>query len=309
MTRVSSYNQFYGNAAGIAMGQANMAKAVEQSSTQKVATDLKGFAQQSGRLLSSKAYAERLDRRAETLSALQGRAEAEANAMSRAVDAAGQIRDALGNASATNNGAGFRPALEQALATIASAANTQYAGQAVFGGNWGYGDPFANTSLDAMALAGPAAADSCWVDTGENRTVMVEDGRAIQLSPSAEDVFRPLVDFVRQVREWENTNGPISGPLTPTQATYLRSLMPGIAGLQSAVIDQEANAGIVAKQLETSELANKSQRDLLTKTIGDQENVDLAEVATRLAAAQTQFQASAAIFSQMRDMNLLQYLR
>ena len=85
--------------------------------------------------------------------------------------------------------------------------------------------------------------------------------------------------------------------------------MPGIAGLQSAVIDQEANAGIVAKQLETSELANKSQRDLLTKTIGDQENVDLAEVATRLAAAQTQFQASAAIFSQMRDMNLLQYLR
>ena len=309
MSRISSYNQFYGNAAGIAAGQANMAKAQEQASTQKVATDLKGYAQQSGRLLSAKTYAERLDRRAETLSALQGRADVEANAMSNALDAVKQVRDAIGNAAATNNGAGFRIALEQALATITSAANAQYGGQAVFGGNWGYGDPFVATSLDAMATAGPGAAGTYWVDTGENRSVMVEDDRPIQLSPGAEEIFRPFVDFVREVRSWENANAPITGRLTDAQSTYVRSLMPNIAALQSTMIDHESTAGITAKQIETTALANTSQRDTLNKTIGDQENVDLAEVAAKLAAAQNQYQASAAIFGRMRDMNLLQYLR
>lgn len=309
MTRISSYNQFYGNAAGISAGQTNMAKAQAQASTQKVATDLKGYAQQSGRLLSAKTYAERLDRRAETLSALQGRAEIEANAMSNALTAVAQVRDAIGTAAATNNGGGFRVALEQALATIGTAANAQYAGQAVFGGTWGYGDPFATTSLDAMAIAGAGAAGDYWTDTGENRTVMLEDDRAIQLSPAAEEVFRPIVDFLREVRSWENLNAPISGSLTDAQATFVRSLLPDIAALQSTMIDQEASAGITAKQIETTTLNNIAQREMLDKTIADQENVDLAEVAANLAAAQNQYQASAAIFGQMRDLNLLQYLR
>ena len=97
--------------------------------------------------------------------------------------------------------------------------------------------------------------------------------------------------------------------MTDAQATYVMSLLPGIAALQSTLIDQEANAGITAKQIEQTAIANSQQRDAFNKTIGDQENVDLAEVATRLAAAQTQYQASASIFSKMRDMNLLQYLR
>jgi flagellar hook-associated protein 3 FlgL len=309
MSRISSYNQFYGNAAGITTGQANMAKAQAQASTQKVATDLKGYAQQSGRLLSSKAYAERLDRRAETLSALSGRAEVEAAALTRASEAVKLAREAIGTAMATQNGAGVRQAMENALAELGSAANTQYAGQAVFGGSWGYGEPFRTATLDDMALAGAGGADSFWVDTGENRTVMVEDNRAIQLSSSAQEIFRPMADFLREMREWENTNAPITGRLTSAQTSFLQSLIPQVAALHSTMIDQEASAGITAKQLEQVKEANEAQRDTFNATIGAQENVDLAEVATRLAAAQTQYQASASIFSQMRDMNLLQYLR
>jgi flagellar hook-associated protein 3 FlgL len=309
MTRISSYNQFFGNAAGISTGQAQMAKAQAQAATQKVATDLKGYAQQSGRLLSAKSYADRLERRAETLSALQGRAEVEAGAMGTALDAIKQVREAIGTASGTNNAIGFRQALEQALATIGTAANAQYAGQAVFGGTWGYGDPFITTDLDAMATAGAGAADSYWVDTGENRTVMVEDNRSMQLSPGAEEIFRPFVDFLREVRTWENANTPLTGKMTDAQATYMRSLAASVSTLETNMIDREAYAGITAKQIETTAAANNAQRQTLASTIGDQENVDLAEVATRLAAAQTQYQASASIFGQMRDMNLLQYLR
>jgi flagellar hook-associated protein 3 FlgL len=309
MTRISSYNQFYGNAAGISSGQTSMAKAQAQAATQKVATDLKGYGQQTARLLSAKSYADRLDRRAETLSALQGRADVEAAALSGATEAVKFARESIGNAVASGNAAGLRTAMEQVVATLGSAANAQYGGQAVFGGNWGYGDPFVTASLDDLAIAGAAGADAFWVDTGENRRVMIDDNREIQLSGGAEGIFRPLIDFITQIRVWENNNTALTGKMSDTQAAFVMSLMPGIAALQTGLIDQEANAGLTAKQIENTALSNRDQRDTLTKTIGDQENVDLAEVATRLAAAQTQYQTSASIFGQMRDMNLLQYLR
>lgn len=309
MSRISSYNQFYGNAAGITTGQTNMAKAQGQASSQKIATDLKGYAQQSGRLLSAKSYSERLERRAETLSALSGRAEVEGAALARASAAVASVRDAISNALATNNGAGLRDALESALGEITISANTQFAGQAVFGGSWGYGEPMKTATLDEMALAGAGGADGFWAQTGDNRTIMIEDNRAIQLSGNAKEIFKPFVDFLRDVREWENTNTDITGRLTLNQATFLKDAIPSVAALQTSLIDTEASAGVTAKQLEDVLAANQAQRDVLAKTIGDQENVDLAEVATRLAAAQTQYQASASIFSQMREMNLLQYLR
>lgn len=309
MTRISTYNHLFSSTAGIMTGQVNMAKAQAQGSTEKVATDLKGYALEAGRLLSAKTYADRLERRADSLSALQSRAEVEATAMSSAVDAAKKVRNAISTAVANNNGAGFRAALEQALGTISSAANIQYDGQAIFGGNWGYGDPFTSPSLDAMAAGGPAAADSYWVDTGENRTVMLEDDNQIQLSPGAEEVFRPIVDFLREVRTWENANAPISGKLTPAQETYLKSIMPQIATLESNLIGFEAAAGITAKQIEDTALTINDKRDTLKKVIGDQENVNLAEVAAKLAAAKNQYEASASIFGQMKNMNLLQYLR
>jgi flagellar hook-associated protein 3 FlgL len=309
MSRISSYNQFYGNAAGVTTGQTNMAKAQAQASSQKVATDLKGYAQQSGRLLSAKSYAERLDRRAQTLSALSARAEVEGAALSRSTSAVTNAREAIMNAVASQNGAGLRDAMEHALAEITTAANTQFAGQAVFGGSWGYGEPLKKASLDDMALAGAGGADTFWVETGDNRSVLIEDNRSIQLSGNAKEIFKPIVDFIREVRAWENANTPITGRLSTAQTAFLKGLIPDVAALQSRMIDQEAGAGITAKQIDDVLSANEAQRDVLNKTIGDQENVDLAEVATRLAAAQTQYQASASIFSQMRDMNLLQYLR
>lgn len=307
MNRVATYNQFFGSAAGIAAGQANMAKAQEQASTQKVAGDLQGFGIEAGRLLSAKTYAERLDRRAETLKALEARADVEATALESAQAAVQQARDGLANAAASQNGAGLKAALEQALSIIDTAANAQYNGEAIFGGEWGYGEPFIPASLDA--LAAQPNTDANWVDTGRNRTVMIEDNRSIELSRNAKDLFRPFVDLLRSIRVWENANGALTGKLTTAQQTYVQGLIPQIANVQSTLIDKAAEAGSTAKQIEMAVTTNDAKRDTLLATIGDQENVDLAEVAARLSAAQTQYQASAAIFGQLKDLSLLQYLR
>ncbi|MEN9873238.1 MAG: hypothetical protein RL186_135 [Pseudomonadota bacterium] len=308
MTRISSYNQFYSSAAAITDSQANLAKIQEQASTQKVAGDLKGFGSQTGQLLSAKAYADRLERRLETINALKGRADVEAAAFTHAADAVKQARDAIGTAVSTQNAAGLRATLENVLSVLVTSANTRYGDQAVFGGIAGDADPFVKTTLDNLATAGTAGADSFWSETGAAKAVVVEDGRTLKLGETAETLFRPLVEFIRDVRIWENGNAPLTGKLTTAQSDYLKTLMPQIAQLQSNLTDQQGIAGITAKQIDDVALSVEAQRDVFSTAIDDQENVNLAEVATKLAAAQTQYQASASIFSQMRNLNLLQYL-
>jgi flagellar hook-associated protein 3 FlgL len=306
MNRISTYNQFFGASNGVANGQRDMAIAQRQASSQKVAQDLKGFGEDAGRLVSAKSHAARLDARAQALKTLEARAEVEASALSAFSGAVGDARDAIQNAIANQNAAGLRTALESALATAFLSANVQYAGQSIFGGEAAYEDPVVADTLDALALQ--PNTDANWRDTGANRTVVLEEGRAIELSESAEEVFRPFVDFLRDLRAWENANGALQGRLTPAQQTHLQSLIPTLSTVHAAVIDAESMAGTVAKQIETAIEVTEGRRDVLLKTVGDQENVDLAEVAARLSAAETQYQASAAIFGRMRDMNLLQYL-
>ena len=64
-----------------------------------------------------------------------------------------------------------------------------------------------------------------------------------------------------------------------------------------------------AKEISDTLARNDEKITRLNEIVGDVVNVDLTEVAARLSAAQTQYQASASIFGQLKGMNLLQYLR
>lgn len=305
--RISTPNAMLGAYSGVITGQGEIAKLSRQASSQKVAQDLQGFGADASRLVSTKALEDRFERRSETLKSLEARAEVEAAALDSLGGAVQQVRDAIGNAIANQNAAGLREALELALATAFNAANTTYAGESVFGGIRGYGEPTVPRSLDQLATE--PDSDLAFVDTGMARQVKLEDDRALQLSQTADEVFRPFLDFLRQVRVWENTNAPLQGSLNAATTNWLRGQLPGIDAVQRGVFDSQAANGTVAKQIETARLANEARRDAFAKAVSGQENVDLAEVAAKLSAAQLQYQASASIFGQLKDLNLLQFIR
>lgn len=305
--RISTPNAMLGAYSGVITSQGEIAKLSRQASSQKIAQDLQGFGAEAGRLVSTKALEDRFERRAETLKSLEARAEVEAAALDSLGGAVQQVRDAIGNAIANQNAAGLREALELALATAFNAANTTYAGEAVFGGIRGYGEPTVPRTLDQ--LASEPDSDLAFIDTGMARQVKLEDDRAMQLSQTADAVFRPFLDFLRQVRVWENTNAPLQGSLNAATTNWLRSQVPGIDAVQRGVFDSQSANGTVARQIETARLANEARRDAFAKAVAGQENVDLAEVAAKLSAAQLQYQASASIFGQLKDLNLLQFIR
>jgi flagellar hook-associated protein 3 FlgL len=307
MNRISTYNQFFASTNGLLRGQDAMSVAQQQTSSGKKAQDLKGYGADASRLLSAKAVSARIDARTDALKALQSRAEVEATALDLASTAAGDARQSIMNALANENGAGLRTALEQALATVFTAANQQYAGQYIFGGTDGYDQPTNPIDLEALGLLPDTSLQ--FNDTGDNRQLTVQDGYDITMTSSAREIFQPFMDLLQDIRSWEQANTPLNGKLNPAQVAFVQSLVPQISAIHSGIIDHEAAAGTKAKQLELSILANEEQSTTLQKTIGDQENADLAEVASRLSAARTQYEASASIFAQLRNVNLLQYLR
>lgn len=307
MTRISTYNSFSFGTQGLLQGQTNMAKAQAQASSQKTATDLKGYGNQAKQLVGAKTMATMLEKRTEDLKTLQARADIEAEGFNSFTETISSLRSSIGNAVANENGAGFAAALEAALANTISAANLEFAGQSIFGGNRAYEAPFINADLNA--LAAEPNTDLHWLDTGDNRNVTLEAGHTIELSKSAQEVFKPFVEFVRNVRAWENANTPITGRLNAAQMTFLKSQFTAIGAIETTAFENQAAAGIVNKQISDIIESNENRLTTLNAVVGKIENVDLAEVATRLTAAQTQYQASASIFAQLKNLNLLQFLR
>lgn len=307
MTRISTFNSYNFNTQGLLNGQANMAKAQAQASSQKVAQDLKGYGSNSKQLINAKSLEQMLDKRTEDLKTIQARAEIEATAMDSFTQTIGNLRSSIGNAVANQSGAGFGAALEAALANAITAANIDFAGQSIFGGTRAYEAPFVDADLNTLAAL--PNTDANWLDTGANRIVNLEAGHDIELSKSAEEIFRPFIDFIRNIRVWENANTPLNGRLDATQMAFLKTQIPLVANIQTNALDAEAASGIVNKQISDVIERNEEKLSKLGAIVGDIENVDLAEVASRLSAAQTQYQASASIFGQLKDLNLLQYLR
>jgi len=292
---------------GILDGQNKMAKAQEQASSQKVASDLKGYGVDAKRLINAKNMSDKLQTRNDELQSIEARALVEASAYSHFTDAIDSLRQSINGALANQNGAGFAPALESALQAAISAANVEFAGQNIFGGSRSYDEPFVNADLNT--LAGQVNTDANWLDTGANRTITIDDGRSIELSKSAVEVFRPFIDFVVNIRKWENANTPITGKLNATQIAYLQTQSAQIAPIQTVALENEGAAGITSAEITKIRELNSSKILAFDNIVGDIQNVDLAEVAARLSAAQTQYQASASIFGQLKDLNLLMYLR
>ncbi|WP_240007114.1 flagellin [Pseudaquidulcibacter saccharophilus] len=306
MTRISTLTMLNSNTSGLINAQNAVYEAQTQQSSEKVATDLKGYGNSAGILVDSKSLLQKLDVRNDNLKTLSSRSDIESIAYEGFTDAISSVRDALTNALANKNGSGLSTAIEGALADAMSAANTQFDGQYIFGGVRGDTQPVTTATLDA--LAAQPNTDANWTATGDTRKITLSDGNTIELSKNAEEVFRPFVDFLRGIRAWENSNTSLEGKLDDTSSAYISSLLTNIKTIQSDAINYQSGAGLVQKQIENKMTENSNQQTVIKTAIGNVVDVNLAEVAAKLVAAQTQYQAMASIFAQVKGLNLLPYL-
>lgn len=307
MPRISSAMIPSASLADISKAQQQLVEAARQSSSQKRATDLKGYGRESQTLVS----AERLVSRNQSFQAnareLTTRMTIQDVALGRAAEVVSQLKDSLFQNVSLDSGEGIRVSLNEAFEVLRDAMNTNIGGRYLFGGVMNDSAPVTAASLSDLA-ANPIE-DS--IATGEELQFMrVEDGRTIQAGLVADDVITGALESLKRLAELdEGPDGPFNGQLTQTQRTAVEAELRSLATAFDNILTAQSENGRLMKDVDNAQSRLTAQYNALDEAIGGITNVDLAEVAVRLNQAQFAYQSSASIFNSLRNMSLLDILK
>lgn len=294
-------------AADIMRAQRAIFDAQRQAGSEKKADDLKGFDKDAKAMVSARGYVARAEAYVRAGAEIANRLSTQDIALGRLAGSAQEVRLALTEALALDRGDQIMARVAEAFQAARGAVNTTYAGRYLFGGVRDDAPPLTADSLDDLAAA--AAAGDVFENAPRKATAQVDPRTVIDLAPLADDVAEPLFDVFKALRDYEIANGPFSAPLTPAQDAFVRGVIAQIEPIVGELNAEQSLNGGKQERLNATVDRQSQEVDYFSGLVADIENVDLAEVASRLAQAQTQLQASAQIYATLRDTTLLNYLR
>lgn len=310
MTRVTGYTQFQALNADLMRAQRELMEAQRQASSQKVAQDLQGFGLDAGRVVSARAALERATAQADANLRLEGRMDVQDLALARVSDAADQIRAAIGDAIAADSGVDFMSRLNNAFRQAVAALNMEHQGQQLFAGASADRPPIVAGMNGLSDLAALPTVDDAFDHADYSQTARIDENTTIEIAPRAREIATDLFTVFRTLQNAHAAGppGPFAGKLTSAQRSFIEGLIPGVRQIVESVNAIQAENGGDAARVKAAREYADLRRDTIEKVAGDIENVDMAEVAAKLATAQQQFQASAQMIASMRRMTLLDFL-
>lgn len=311
MTRVTGYTQFQALNADLLRAQRDLMEAQRQASSQKAAQDLQGFGLDASRVVSARGALERASAQADANLRLEGRMDVQDLALAQVSDAADQIRAAISDAIAADSSVDFMSRLENAFRQSLAALNMEHQGQKLFAGATADRAPIAAGVETLADLAALPSVNDAFDHANYSQTAKIDENTTIEIAPRAREIATDLFTLFRTLQNAHAAGppGPFQGKLTSAQRSFIQGLVPSARQVVESVNAIQASNGGDAARVKAAREYSDLRRDTLEKVAGDIENVDMAEVAGKLATAQQQFQASAQMIATMRRMTLLDFLR
>lgn len=161
-------------------------------------------------------------------------------------------------------------------------------------------------------LSGPFASlfqGSSWTSTWSNASssnvaTEILPGDLVDTSTNANTAgFQQLAQGYTALAAFGNL-----GLGTGAQQAVITAATTTITTGISSVINTQATLGLAQDQITQANSAISSQRNMLETEINRLDNVDPADIATRLTALSTQLQTAYQLTSQIHNLNLAQYL-
>ncbi|MDX2235611.1 MAG: flagellin, partial [Hyphomonadaceae bacterium] len=276
-----------------------------QTASGVIAQDLKGYGQEAGRIVSARAAIAQSEGRVAAANRLAARLDIQDAALGKAGDAAAQLKQDIFEALASNDATYLAGRLEVAFGAATQAFNTTHEGVHVFAGERRGGPPVQADTLDELG----AAIDTGALFSESTRTTAIDIGvgAPIAVAEKASDFATHLYNVFRDLHAF--TSDPAVGaPLTDAQRATLTAIVGTLDVAYGKVVDAQGRNGDTQARLEGAVTRLTAQADLLTKHLGKVSEADLAEVAMRLSATKTQYEAAASVFAQIRDLSLVNFL-
>lgn len=204
-------------------------------------------------------------------------------------------------------GTGFPQKLEQAFSMVVSALNARVGNTHIFGGSRTDQAPVTVSSLaDLQAL--PSAADAFANDQNKRRAVIAE-GTELEFGVLADEVGLQVMEAFRRIADFQTgPNGPIQGPLTAAQRTFLETELTMIEAAVQTVQAAQVKNGLNAKRLEVLDDQHAQAQVFLARLSADVEDVNLAEAISRLNQEQAALEASFQSLATLSRLSLLNFL-
>ena len=276
-------------------------------STQKNGSNLKEYANKAETLTAMNTVNRRYTAYLEQNSLLAAKLVNQDQALTSVADAAQSVRQAIADALAADNADTLMQNVGGQFQAAVNGLNAKYDGKYLFGGGQVNAPPVTATSLASLTAGPPISSffqnDNLQVQAKLDDSTTVTTGQlASSLGTNMLTAFQSLQAFDTGV------NGPINGPLTATQRTFLESQLSVWDGIRSNLTTSTAQNGLVQQQLDQVKSNLTTQQNTLVGMIGDITDADMAKAATDLSNAQLSVQATARVLQSLQSTSLLNLL-
>jgi flagellar hook-associated protein 3 FlgL len=308
VTRVSTTGSYASVLTNLMSAQSRQFDANERVSSQKNGSNLKDYAKKAETLAAMRV----VDRRTKAYQDQNGLvADKLANqdqALNQVADAAGQIRQTIADALATDRADTLMTDLNGLFKNALQGMNTSYDGKYLFAGGQINTQPVTATSM-ADLTAGPAIA-TFFKNDDFKAQAKLDDSTTVTTGILADDLGTPLMNALKTIQAYsEGPNGPFTGQLTDVQRTFLQGTLAGWDTIRSDLTLATAQNGLTQKRVDDVAASLVARKDTLTVMIGGITDADMGKAASDLAAAQLAVQASARVFQSLQTTSLLNFLQ
>lgn len=276
-----------------------------QSSSGFKAADLRGYDADASRIVQTRSLLSAVEGRKAAIEQWTARAEVQDAALSSVESAVTKLRSDIVSAITRNDATALYDVLGSAFDQTVGALNQTYDGGALFGGERRDLPTVTALSLDALAQTNE---DVLFNESVFDAKAQFGAGDGVRLADRASTIGK---ETLAVMRELANTlkSAPQKQPLTEDLRNTLSSLSDRLAVGHKQVLAAQARNGETMNRLKTETDRVSARSDLLTKHLADYAETDLAEVAMRLASMQAQYQATAKVFGEVRDLTLVNFLK
>ena len=307
MNRVSTSGMFNSAVLAINNAQNRLTTAGQQANTGKLANDLSGYGANTEQITAAQSLQSRLKSHIEAGKVLASKLDLQDQTLQTVAKAAGDAHQAISQALAAGDGSSLVTQLQAALSTSVTALNTQFNGQYLYAGSQTGTAPVAASSLADLTAAG--AIGNVFKNDQLATVSRIDDHTLTTTGQLASTVATPLFTALQQVEAFnQGPNGPITGQLTPAQTTFLQGIVAQFTTAQTQATSIAVQNGAAQNQLTTTTDILSNQSDALTGTLSNLTDVDEAKAASDLQLAQFALQASAQVFSTLKNSSLLNLL-
>jgi flagellar hook-associated protein 3 FlgL len=308
VTRVSTAGNYSAILANLMAAQARQSEAGDRVSTQKNGTDLKDYARKAETLTAMRTVDRRLTAYADQNGAIAAKLDIQDAALNQITDAAGQIRQAIADAIATDRADTLMQSLGSQMSNAVEGMNAQYDGKYLFAGGQINTKPVTATSM-ADLTSGPALATFFKNDDFKVQAKL-DDATTVTTGVLADDLGTTMLGTLKAIQAFnDGGSGPLNGQLTDAQRTFLQGQLTTWDGIRNTLTQTTAQNGLVQNRVDDVKANLVTRQNTLTGMIGDITDADMAKAAGDLSAAQLAVQASAQVFVALQQSSLLNLLK